>query len=194
MKRARFNAAKRLERKQAASTIAFAVAGIVGILVPFYSLLFKDILSSHTKNVLEFTAYVTGGLSLMVGLIEQAKDYPAKSRAFHDCGRTINRALRRLYNAPCPTDAELLILVEMYEEALDECADNHDEIDYQIAKADEEIKDCNGTAGEVAAHRKLRRLKRIELVQMYWLYAAIWLAPLLIGALIYVFGAPAEQQ
>ena len=193
MKRARFNAAKRFERKHAASTLAFAVAGIVGILVPFYSLLFKDILFAHTKNVLEFTAYVTGGLSLMIGLIEQAKDYQAKARAFHDCGRKINQALRRLQMGRAPSDAELLPFVEQYEKALLECADNHDEIDYEIARADEVLKERLGTAAESDARRTLRKLKRLELVQMYWLYATTWIAPRVIGALLYFLGAPVEH-
>jgi hypothetical protein len=192
MKRARFNAAKRLERKHAASTLAFAVAGIVGILVPFYSLLFKDILVAHTKNVLEFTAYVTGGLSLMIGLIEQAKDYPAKARAFHDCGRKINQALRRLQMGQFASDAELLPLVEQYEKALEECADNHDEIDYQIARADEVVRERSGTLAEDDAQRTLQRLKRLEMVHMYWLYATTWIAPLVIGGLLYFLGAPPE--
>ena len=192
MKRARFNAAKRLERKHAASTLAFAVAGIVGILVPFYSLLFKDILLAHTKNVLEFTAYVTGGLSLMIGLIEQAKNYPAKARAFHDCGRKINQALRRLQMGQFPSDAELLPLVEQYEKALEDCPDNHDEIDYQIARADEILKQRLGTAAESDARRTLGRLKWLELVHMYWLYGTTWIAPFVIGALVYFLGAPSD--
>jgi hypothetical protein len=85
VKRARFNAAKRFERKQNASTIAFAFAGIIGFLVPVYALLFKDALTAHTKNVLDFTAFITGALSLGLGLMEQAKDYPAKARRFDQC-------------------------------------------------------------------------------------------------------------
>lgn len=90
VKRARFNAAKRYERKQSASTIAFALAGIVGFLFPIYALVFREALSVHSENVLDFTAFVMGGLSLMLGLIEQAKDYPAKARRFDHCGRRVN--------------------------------------------------------------------------------------------------------
>src|SRR3979409_646541 len=90
VKRARFNAAKRYERKQSASTIAFALAGIIGFLVPVYTLIFKEALGEHTKSVLDFTAFVTGSLSLILGLIEQAKEYPAKVRQFDLCGRRVN--------------------------------------------------------------------------------------------------------
>ena len=96
MKRARFNAAKRFEKKQSASTLAFALAGVIGFLLPVYTLLFTYALAIHTKNVLDFTAYVTGALSLMVGLIEQAKDYPARARRFDQCGRRVNALVRRL--------------------------------------------------------------------------------------------------
>ena len=94
VKRARFNAAKRFEKKQSASTLAFALAGVIGFLLPVYTLLFTYALAIHTKNVLDFTAYVTGALSLMVGLIEQAKDYPARARRFDLCGRRVNALVR----------------------------------------------------------------------------------------------------
>jgi hypothetical protein len=203
VKRARFNAAKRFERKQNASTIAFALAGIIGFLVPVYALLFKDALSAHTKNVLDFTAFVTGALSLTLGLMEQAKDYPVKVRQFDQCGRKVNSVLRRLTIMPITHDEELRPLVEEYEKALDDCAENHDDIDRDIARAEEEIdfaKDQersipHGEQRAIAGSRKLRRtaewkltrLKWLERVQIYWLYAAMWTTPPAIGLILWLF-------
>jgi hypothetical protein len=181
VKRARFNAAKRFERKQAASTLAFAIAGVIGFLLPFYLLLFKDALTTHTKNVLDFTAYVTGALSLMVGLIEQAKDYPAKARRFDLCGRRVNVLVRRL-SLSVHHEQELYPLIEEYERALDECNDNHDDIDYEIAQAQQQLEDAIDKAG---AKQQIARLRLIERVKIYRLYAAIWVTPALIGLVMW---------
>ena len=186
MKRARFNAAKRYERKHSASTIAFAIAGIVGFLVPFYSLLFRDVLTVHTKNVLDFTAFVIGALSLTLGLIEQARDYPDKARSFNLCGRRVNSVARRLTTSPTMHDDQLQELVTQYEAALEECADNHDDIDYEIAKAQEEIAETQGPAKREATKR-LWKLRWLERLQIYWLYGATWVCPLFIGILLWIF-------
>jgi hypothetical protein len=181
VKRARFNAAKRLERKHNASTLAFAFAGVIGFLLPFYTLLFTDELTPHTKNVIDFSAYVTGALSLMIGLIEQAKDYPAKARRFDRCGRRVNSVLRRLAMA-APYDVDLRPLVDEYEKALEECHYNHDEIDFRIAKAQEQVEVLPDKDG---AQRQLMLLKLLERVKIYGLYLATWILPLLVGIVLW---------
>ena len=181
VKRARFNAAKRLERRQSASTLAFALAGVIGFLLPFYVLLFKDALTVHTKNVLDFTAYVTGALSLLIGLIEQAKDYPAKAHRFHQCGRRVNALVRRLAFA-APHDYDLYPLIEQYERALEECGENHDDIDYDIALAQQQLEEAYDKED---ATRKLQRLKLVESATIYWLYLVTWLMPALFGVVLW---------
>ena len=188
VKRARFNAAKRYERKQSASTIAFALAGIVGFLFPIYALVFREALTVHSKNVLDFTAFVMGGLSLMLGLIEQAKDYPAKARRFDHCGRRVNRVLRRLTITPTTCDANLEPLIDEYEKALDECGENHDDIDQDIAKAQERLDNAPSEIEEARAEKKIARLKRRERLQIYWLYVTTWVLPLLMASLLLLFG------
>lgn len=181
VKRARFNAAKRLERKHNASTLAFALAGVIGFLLPFYTMLFTDELTPHTKNVIDFSAYVTGALSLMIGLIEQAKDYPAKARRFDACGRRVNSVLRRLAMAT-PYDVDLRGLVDEYEHALEECHYNHDEIDFRIAQAQQRFDE---SADKDSARRQLMLLKLIERVKIYGLYVATWVLPMLSGIVLW---------
>jgi hypothetical protein len=141
--------------KQSASAIAFALAGIVGFLFPIYALVFREALTVHSKNVLDFTAFVMGGLSLMLGLIEQAKDYPAKARRFDHCGRRVNRVLRRLTITPTTCDADLEPLIDEYEKALDECGENHDDIDQDIAKAQEKLDKASSEIEETKAEKKI---------------------------------------
>jgi hypothetical protein len=190
VRRARFNAAKRCERKQAASTLAFAIAGVVGFLVPVYTLLFDDALSHHAKSVLDFTAFVIGALSLVLGLIEQAKDYPARARRFDLCGRRVNSVLRRLTIAPALEDEDLSPLIAEYERALEECEHNHDEIDHEVAVLQEELALAPAPELRRRAITRLRRLRWSERVHTYGLYVSAWIGPLLIGILIWLFLPP----
>lgn len=191
VKRARFNAAKRYERKQSASTLAFAFAGVVGILIPFYTSVFSSGMSVHTKNVLDFTAFVTGALSMMLGFIEQARDYPAKARRFDHCGQGVNRALRRLTLAPGHDGADLHPIVEEYELALKECGENHDEIDFQISVAQQAVEDSPENAER---RTELQRLRAREAVQIYGIYWAIWIVPVIMGGALWWAHHPVVQS
>lgn len=200
-KSARFNAAKRLQRKHAASTLAFAVAGTVGFIVPIFALMFADSISAHTKNVLEFASYVIGAMSLTIALVEQAKDYPTQAKRFDQCGLALNKTLRKLRNTPAPSYAFLDELSQEYERALEECEINHDDNDYRIAELSNDIRDVKRrladgpNAAQVerqlkTLERKLARTRLAETAGIYWLYTAIWLSPTLVASLIWVSLAP----
>lgn len=186
VKRARFNAAKRFERKHDASTLAFAMAGVVGIALPYYTQLFGDNLAPHTKSVLEFYGYVTGALSLGLGLVEQAKGYESRSRRFDECGRRVNVVLRKLRNNPALDEVALDELVREYERAIDICDVNHDAIDHDIALAEEDREISRGTVNARAAQRKLGRLRRLESLGIYWLYGLVLIGPTMLAVVIWL--------
>ena len=203
VKAARFNAAKRLERKQAASLIAFALAGTAGFVVPFFTLTFAEKLAPHTKSVLDFACYVSGALSLSVGLVEQARNYPALAARFHKCGLAVNSVLRRLRNARTPDEQLLNELSHAYEQALEDCDANHDDIDQAIAYAKDELDQLERQAASrpqipamrvEAARRKLSRLRLQEALGIYWLYTLVWLGPALLGLVVWIALAPATPQ
>ncbi len=178
--RARFNAAKRYERKQNASILAFVVSGIFGFLVPFYVLLFEDILHQNIRNILEFTSYAIGTLSLILGLVEQARGYNEKQRKFHDCARSVNKVRRHLGTAAVSRNEELIPYIREYERIIDCCDENHDDIDSQIAfaqaqwdKADDNKRDD--------IEKKIRRLKRYETFSIYRIYLILLGLPLIIA-------------
>lgn len=190
VKAARFNAAKRVERKQTASLLAFALAGTAGFVVPFFTLLFAERLAPHTKNVLDFAAYVSGALSLSIGLVEQARNYPALAQRYHKCGLAVNSVLRRLRNAPIPDEALLNDLSREYEQALQDCDANHDEIDQAIARAKDDVelvqrqnalKQHVQERNLLEAQRRLSLLRAQEALQIYWLYTLVWLGPSLLA-------------
>ena len=200
-KSARFNAAKRLERKHAASTLAFAVAGTVGFIVPIFAIMFADSISTHTKNVLEFASYVIGAMSLTIGLVEQAKNYPTQAKRFDQCGLSLNKTLRKLRTTPSPSYAMLDELAQEYERALEECEINHDDNDYRIAEMSNDIRDLNRKLADAAnaaqierqlksLEWKLARTRLAETAGIYWLYTAIWATPALVAAVIWFSLSP----
>lgn len=189
VKRARFNAAKRFERRQGASVLAFAVAGLCGFLVPYCTLQFDQSLAPHTKRILDFATQTAGILLLIIGLIEQARDYPAQARRFDKCGRDVNKVLRRLSLLNPIETQELAPIVADYEKALEECEINHDHIDREIAQAEEDLRQSDPEL-RAAARKRLGRLKWSERVQIYWLYVATWCAPIALGIVMWFVLAP----
>ncbi|MFV0298825.1 MAG: SLATT domain-containing protein [Hyphomicrobiaceae bacterium] len=177
----RFNAAKRLERKQDAISLAFALAGIVGIILPFFVLLFDTDLSHRSKTVLSFYGFATGALALGLGLIELARGYGAKARRFDECGRRINSVLRKLRNNPAFDEAQLDDLIREYARAVDVCDLSHNSIDYEKAVAQEDldiIRVSKGRELELSrAESLLRSLNRKESAGIYWLYWLVLIAP-----------------
>jgi hypothetical protein len=177
LKSARFNAAKRYELKHEASTLALAIAGIVGIAAPVYPLVFTD-LAVHTNQVINFTSFMIGALSTMLGLFDLSKNYPEKARQFHECGKGINRAVRRL---AISNGSTILSLIEDYERAIDGCSENHDEIDYEIGRAQWDIRGLKGVERK-KREWALFRLKCRACAGACWLYAVAWIGPLLLAA------------
>lgn len=188
VKGARFNAAKRFERKHAASTLAFAVAGVVGFLVPVYQLIFSD-LSVGAGRTLDFTSFATGALSMTLGLYDLGQNHPERARQFHECGKEINRCLRKLTFVS--TSAQLRHLINEYETAIDACQGNHDDIDYEIAAAKWRLKKATD-----ADARKIEwsiLLLKIEAwLGTFWLYVLIWLMPLLVPCVLSILHAAAS--
>jgi len=186
VKRARFNAAKRFERKHDASTLAFAIAGIVGIVLPYFTQLFGSALAPHSKSVIEFYGYVTGALALGLGLVEQAKGYESRSRRFDECGRRVNAVVRKLRNNPALDELALEEVVREYERAIDICDVNHDAIDHDIALAEEDREAARaGATGAGIAEARLNKLRFLEAFGIYWLYGLVFVGPTVLAFIIW---------
>jgi SMODS and SLOG-associating 2TM effector domain family 5 len=200
VKRASFNASKRFQLRQDVGTSAIALSGVAGFLVPICSLVFADSITAHHKNVLDFSSYVVGALSLVIGLIEQSKDYPSKSRKLHECGLAVNKARRRL-NLREQTADSLEKLIEDYERALDESGENHDEIDYEIATAQENLKYKDDAREEkedkekyeakeklliAKARQRLNWLRLKMYMSIYGIYTVVIAIPIIVGAFFWV--------
>jgi SMODS and SLOG-associating 2TM effector domain family 5 len=185
VKRARFNASKKFERKQEASLVAFTLAALVGPSAFVCTLVFADALAPHTKSVIDFGSYVVALFSLAFGLIEQSKDYPSKVSKFHECGLAVNRALRALKFLEPSDEPGLLKSVEDYDRAIENCGENHNDLDYSIAQVFDEIR-SKDTSARQAARRRLRFLRFRETCEVYGVYVVILIMPALAAFVIWL--------
>lgn len=185
VKSARFNAAQRLTKKEAASIEAMAVSGLFGFVLPYFVVVFSGSISPHLARVLEFTGFVSGSLSLVVGLIEQSRDYRMRAAALHACGLKVNKVLRRLETQEFRSDDEMLPLIEEYEQALAECSENHDDIDVELASARYLARRGKDPETQEENKRKISRLTWKAWFEVYRIYLIIWMLPCVIGSFVF---------
>lgn len=191
VKRARFHAADRLERRSSASLITLSMVALYGGLITVFVLIFKDSLSAHGRNVLDWMSVVANWLTLTFSLTEQIKDYRGQSRALHECAQQVNDLRKRLQVTPISTPQQLIPFVEAYEARIRACGPNHDARDYDIARH-AGSRGVDGLTPALTAAR-LRRLKLWSRVTTYAIYAVMSAAPLIAGLVVYLLvpAAPA---
>lgn len=184
VKRARFHAAGRMERRSDASLITLSMVALYGGLFTVFALLFKDNLSPHARTILDWMAVVASWLTLTFTLTEQIKDYRGQARALHECAQQVNDLRKRLQVTPISAPQQLIPFVEAYEARIRACGPNHDSLDYDIARH-------SGTKGvdgltQVQTAARLRRLKLWSRVTTYAIYSVMSAAPLLAGLIVYL--------
>ncbi len=118
MKRALFNAGKRLERKHAAGQFTFALSGVYGFLVPLFTLQFEPFLTALVTYVISFTAATAGAVSFVVAMLYQQKDLARRARLFYEAGRQINKLGKDLKVIRFTETAELRRFMHHYDEIL----------------------------------------------------------------------------
>ena len=182
VKRARFQAADRLDRRNGASLFTLSTVALYGGLVTVFVLIFKDSLTPHARNVCDWVSAVANWLTLTFSLTEQIKDYSGQSRALHECAQKVNDLRKRLQATPISAPQQLIPFVQAYDSIISECGPNHAPIDYEIAR-------CAGSRKPSAA-TSLRRLKRWSMTTTYAIYVVMCLAPALAGLLAWALVPP----
>lgn len=197
VKRARFNAAKRLERKMGAGMVTLAIVALYGGLISVFNLMFKHRVGADTRDVLEYVAVVSSWLTLIVGLTEQLKGYGDTSRELHTCAREVNDLQRHLAATPIVAEGQLAPFLAGYREAIARCRTNHDEIDYRLAEAcpsrsEQRVLEAQGKWDPAAFRRRELWARSTYHLATYWFYVAIWFAPALVGFALWLL-LPASQ-
>ena len=189
VKRARFNAAKRLRNRYEAGQFAFAISGIYGFLVPLFLLQFDSYLTNFASIVISFVAAVAGALSFTIAMQYQQKDFKVRANQMHDCARRINNLSRHLAATQISSSEDLRPFIHHYDDLLAGC-ENHDDIDFAMARLTENAKRL-GTR-EHRIWKRERLFLRVELYrQTYTICVIVWALPLMIGTIIWLILSPA---
>ncbi len=188
VKRARFHAADRLDRRNSASLWTLSTVALYGGLVTVFVLIFKDSLTPHMRNICDWVSVVANWLTLTFSLTEQIKDYSGQSRALHECGQHVNDLRKHLQATPISAPQQLVPFVKDYEAIISECGPNHNRIDYEIARLEGSRPVDGMTPAEQRA--RLRQLRLRSLLTTYTIYAVMMAAPAIAGFLAWLVVAP----
>ena len=191
VKRARFNASKRLERKQSAGIVTLAVVALYGGLISVFNLMFKHRVGADTRDVLEYVAVVSSWLTLIIGLTEQQKNYGSNARELHDCARDVNDLQKQLAATPVHTEQQLQFFLARYRDIMEKCRPNHDDVDFALAEAtlskgEQQTLKQSGQWDEKAQQRRTFWARFHYQLNTYWFYGTIWLAPPLVGVALWL--------
>lgn len=188
VKRARFNASRRLRNRYDAGQFAFAVSGIYGFLVPLFLLQFDGYLSNFAAMVISFVAAVAGALSFTIAMQYQQKDFKLRAGQLHDCALKINELRRHLSATKVTDPADLHRFIGHYHATLAAC-ENHDDIDFALARLTDNPKNLSP---EERRDWKYERwmLKWRLYRQTYTVCVVVWLLPLIIGTIVWLTLAP----
>lgn len=184
VKRARFQAADRLGRRNNASLITLSTVALYGGLITVFVLIFKDSLTPHMRSICDWVSVVANWLTLTFSLTEQIKDYSGQSRALHECGQKVNDLRKRLQATPISAPQQLIPFVQAYEAIIAECGPNHDELDYEIARLGSS-RPISGMDAR-AMRAELGRLKRWSKSKTYAIYVIMSFAPTLAGVMAWL--------
>jgi hypothetical protein len=136
VKAARFNAAARLERKQAVSLFTQSMVALYFVGLAVFQAVYIGQIPEATDKLMTFIQLVSSVFTLMLGLLEAMNDYKMKAHHLHNCALAVAELAQELKIAR-PTDVEAVqAFRRRYNEALRVCPVNHARIDYLFAKLD----------------------------------------------------------
>ena len=174
VKRTRFNAHARMERKGQFSIFTLSVFALYVIGISLYTTLFAEELPSSKAKVLVFVSVVSSIFIIIVTFTEAMNDYRVKGLSFQRCAMSVARLLQNLEVAEIQRNEELLWYTNQYNNIIDRCPYNHHEVDYQMALAAERQRKPKKNTSDYLfiLWRKFRYYQNI-----YGLYVLLLIAP-----------------
>jgi hypothetical protein len=136
VKAARFNAATRLERKQAVSLFTQSMVALYFVGLAVFQAVYIGQIPEATDRLMTFIQLVSSVFTLMLGLLEAMNDYKMKAHHLHNCALAVAELAQELMIAR-PSDADAVqAFRRRYNQALRVCPVNHSRIDFLCAKLD----------------------------------------------------------
>lgn len=135
VKAARFNAATRLERKQAVSLFTQSMVALYFVGLAVFQAVYIGQIPEATDRLMTFIQLVSSVFTLMLGLLEAMNDYKMKAHHLQNCALGVSELAQELMIAR-PADLEAVqAFRRRYNEVLRACPVNHARIDYLYARS-----------------------------------------------------------
>ena len=128
-KGARFNAHRRLARKQNLVVFVTSASSIHLISISIFQIAGFICLSDFQDSMMSLISIIVSIVILVYGLIEGGKNYGLLSEVNHRCGIDIDRVYKNIYGKT--TQDEVNKLSDDYDNLLEKYSTNHDVIDDQ---------------------------------------------------------------
>lgn len=165
VKAARFNAAERLESKQAASLFTQSMVALYFVGLAVWQAVYTGQIDDSASRLMTFIQLVSSVFTLMLGLLEAMNDYKMKAHHLHNCALAVSEIAQELKIAR-PTDPHLVQeFRRRYSDALKACPVNHSRIDFLFAKAD--------GAADRATWISIRARYLLDVYGLYALFLAV---------------------
>ncbi|TWX71400.1 SLATT domain-containing protein [Colwellia sp. C1TZA3] len=128
-KGARFNAYRRLEKKNSALTFITAFSSIHLLAIAILQLSNLVTLSDDQSKLLNFISITISIIILAYSLFEGGKEHGLKSERHHLCGIELDRCYSKLQHITEGDTSELIKLTEDYNDVTEKYLLNHDTVD-----------------------------------------------------------------
>lgn len=134
VKAARFNAANRLEQKQAASLFTQSMVALYFVGLAVWQAVYITEIDEPTHKLLAFISIVSSVFTVILGLLEALNDYQMKAHHLQTCALTVSELHQEMSIHRPSSPAELQDYRKRYNDALKSCPVNHIRLDYLFAK------------------------------------------------------------
>jgi len=135
-KGSRFNTYRRLKKQGSLSITTISMLSVYAIVISLFQFFFKA--RPHAiDNFDTFFSILLSICILVVSLLEASKEYGTKSVKVYDCSNDIGSLLHKLKQVEFANDinSELSNISDHYNAILKSCPENHDQIDFDLFKA-----------------------------------------------------------
>jgi SMODS and SLOG-associating 2TM effector domain family 5 len=173
---ARYNAARRLQRRELFSTVSLALFSAASVGVAFLQRIYAPP-GSRVDNYLTALSACIGVLLLTISLMEWGSRNGAKAEALHRNAEDLNASQREVRLLVARLDsgesigwANVQTMKDRYEEIKARCSYNHDPIDDQLfLAAHRNAPEFQTTSG----HPSISQWGAF-LTKVHWYYASVW--------------------
>lgn len=136
VKAARFNAAERLERKNAVSLFALSMVSLYFVGLSVWQAIYAPVLNDPANRLITLVSIMSSVFTLVLALIESMNDYKMKAHHMHACALAVNDLYHEFKLMRAPDAGLIQEFRRRYNEAVRSCPYNHARIDYLMARAE----------------------------------------------------------